>query len=363
MLEIFKIKSRNKIYTVEINDKKKINLNKIIQKDLSIIDKNILFLYPELHKHKNISINALEKNKTLFTVQKIIENLKYQKISRDKRIFSIGGGIIQDLSTLAASLYMRGLKWVFFPTTLLAMMDSCIGGKSSININKYKNIVGNYYPPDRIIIYVNFYRSLKDSQILEGLCEGIKICYAHSFSSFKTFIDHIDFEKPLKNLPFFKLISLSLKSKKFFIENDEFDNGKRLLLNLGHTFGHSLEASSNYKISHGYSVGLGILAAIDLSIRLKFVTKKNYKIKLLYKYVLKIINKDKKILNQIKSIDIFKTFQKFKLDKKHKMNYFNLILFNKHGDLKKMSLKKSYKNSESIKSSLKSLKNINFYEI
>ncbi len=357
MLEIFEIKSRNKNYTVEINNKKKFNLNRIIKNNFSIIDKKLLYFYPELRKTKKITIQALEKNKSLETVQKILKDLKTQKTLRDHKIYSIGGGIVQDVSTLSASLYMRGIKWVYIPTTLLSMIDSCIGGKSSININNFKNIVGNFYPPDYIIIYVNFYKSLKDYQLIEGLCEGIKICYAHSYKSFKKFINLIDLNKPLKKLPFFQLISLSLKSKKFFIENDEFDNGKRLLLNFGHTFGHSLEASSNYKISHGYSVGLGMLAAIDLSIKLKFVSKTNTKIQLLNKFVSKILDKDKKVFKHVKNLNINKTFEKFKLDKKHKRNAFTLILFDNYGNLKKTTITNNFKNCELIKSSLNSLKN------
>lgn len=363
MLEIFKIKSRNKTYSVEISNKKKISLNSVLKNNLLIVDKNLLNFYPEFNKKNIIIIKSLEKNKSLITVQKILENLKAQKILRDDKIYSIGGGILQDVSTLSASLYMRGIEWIYIPTTLLAMIDSCIGGKSSINIKNYKNIVGNFYPPSKILIYVNFYKTLKDYQLIEGLCEGVKITYAHSFKSFIEFINLVDVNKPLKKLPFSKLISLSLKSKKFFIENDEFDNGKRLLLNFGHTFGHALEASSNYKISHGYSVGLGILAAINLSCNLKFVNKNNKKIQLLQNFILKIMTKNKNFLKHVRNLDIKKTFEKFKLDKKHKTNNFNLILFNNNGDLKKMSLKKSYKNCELIKSSLKNLKNINFYEI
>lgn len=362
MLEIFKIKSRNKTYIVEINNKK-ISLNSVLKKDLSIIDKNLLNLYPELKKKKKIIIRAIEKNKSLTTVQKILENLKTQKILRDDKIYSIGGGILQDVSTLSASLYMRGIEWIYIPTTLLSMIDSCIGGKSSININNYKNIVGNFYPPSKILIYVNFYKTLKENQLIEGLCEGVKITYAHSFKSFKKFIDLVDTNKPLKKLDFSKLISLSLKSKKFFIENDEFDNGKRLLLNFGHTFGHALEASSNYKISHGYSVGLGILAAINLSYNLKFIEKKNKKILLLQDFVSKIIYKDKKILKYIKNLNINETFEKFKLDKKHRKNSFTLILFDKNGSLKRISIENNKKNCELIKSTFKSLKKFKYYEI
>ncbi len=358
MLEIFKIKSRNKTYTVEINDKKKIPLNLLLKKDLSIIDKNLLNFYPELKKKRTITVKAIEKNKSLITVQKILENLKTHKILRDNKIYSIGGGILQDVSTLSASLYMRGIEWIYVPTTLLAMIDSCVGGKSSININNYKNIIGNFYPPNKILIYVNFYKTLKDNQLTEGLCEGVKITYAHSFRSFKKFIDLIDIDKPLKNLPFSKLISLSLKSKKFFIENDEFDNGKRLLLNLGHTFGHALEASSNYKISHGYSVGLGILAAIDLSYKLNFIDRKNNKIYHLHNFILKIINRDKNILKHTRNLNIIKTFERFKLDKKHRKNSFTLILFDKKGLLKRYSIVNSKKNCELIKSTFKNLKKI-----
>lgn len=209
------------------------------------------------------AISISESTKNLDTCKIVIEAMAQAGVDRSYTLITIGGGATQDIGTLSASLYMRGLKWKFVPTTLMSMLDSCIGGKSSINSSDFKNIVGNFYPPTEIIIDVSML-DLEDSIALgSGIAEGLKITYAAGETFFRQFCESIDLwrtsslETYLSNA-----ILISLKGKKYFIENDEFDRGIRRNLNFGHTFAHALESASQFRVPHGIAVLIGMKAAI-----------------------------------------------------------------------------------------------------
>lgn len=208
-------------------------------------------------------VHSTESNKNLTEVESICSFFQAQGLSRDSKVLAIGGGIIQDLVTLAASLYMRGIKWSYAPTTLTGMMDSCLGGKSSINVGTTKNLVGNIYPPSHIFIDENFVNTLDGQSLTSGLSEGVKIAFAHGEKSFNEFIENPGSIDPRNSPQLQELIFLSLSSKKWFIEVDEFDKAERQLLNFGHSFGHAFEAACGFKIQHGLAVALGVITAIN----------------------------------------------------------------------------------------------------
>lgn len=207
-------------------------------------------------------VDSRESNKNLLEVEAICAFFQQAHLTRNSKILAIGGGIIQDLATLAASIYMRGIKWSFLPTTLTGMMDSCLGGKSSINVGKTKNLVGNIYPPTQIFIDTAFVASLDSQSLTSGLAEGVKIVFARGPEAFSTFLENNASVEPNDSAALQKLIHLTLMSKKWFIEVDEFDREERQLLNFGHSFGHAFEAASNFSIQHGLGVAIGVLAAL-----------------------------------------------------------------------------------------------------
>ncbi|MGN7292451.1 3-dehydroquinate synthase [Rhizobium sp. SAFR-030] len=213
-----------------------------------------------------IYIDAVESNKSLEAAPSVIVALRQRNANRNTHLIVIGGGIIQDISTLAASIYMRGISWTYLPSTLLGMVDSCIGGKSSINVGGYKNLVGNFFPPKEILIDTAFIRTLDAEMVVGGLYEAAKICYARSFEDFRDYLDTKP-SYPLDPDGAEAVILKSLTTKKWFIEVDEFDNKERLLLNFGHTFGHAMEAATNFGVSHGIAVGVGMLIAINYATR------------------------------------------------------------------------------------------------
>ncbi len=211
-----------------------------------------------------ISVPALETTKSLDGIPGIITALREAGASRRTRLIAVGGGIVQDVAGFVASVYMRGLKWDYAPTTLLAMVDSCIGGKSSINAGPYKNLVGTFHPPQSILIDPGLCGTLSAEQRIAGLCEAAKICFARSAEAFEAY-RALEPGVAAGTGVLGEVIGLSLASKKWFLEIDEFDQAERLLLNYGHTFGHAIESASDFRLSHGIAVGLGMMAAGAMS--------------------------------------------------------------------------------------------------
>jgi 3-dehydroquinate synthase len=210
-----------------------------------------------------LTLEISEQLKTLSTVERILVALKEAGTTRAGQLFAVGGGAIQDLATLSASLYMRGIEWVYYPTTLASMVDSCVGGKSSINLAGYKNVIGNFYPPKKVVIDTRFIDSLPEAEYLCGLAEGVKICFAKGEPEFEDFIGNAAAHGKTNPEDSGELVSLCLTSKKWFVEIDEHDKKERQLLNFGHSFGHALESASDFRIPHGIAVGIGMLAATN----------------------------------------------------------------------------------------------------
>ena len=218
-------------------------------------------LFEPSPNHLSIEIN--EEIKTLATVEQIVSSMRVAGQTRADVLVAVGGGVIQDLATISASLYMRGVNWIYYPSTLASMIDSCVGGKSSINASKYKNLLGNIYPPQEIVINTRFIDSLPADEYLCGLAEGVKICFAKGEEQFREFIRNPAAHLQGDGKQLEDLVGLSLRSKIWFVEIDEYDKGERQLLNFGHTFGHALESASNFRIPHGIAVAIGMLAATD----------------------------------------------------------------------------------------------------
>jgi 3-dehydroquinate synthase len=258
-LSEIEIKSQTGSYKVLIQDTNLLHTNNCFYLIDSKVDIGI-----EISTERVVYLDVEEKEKNLAKVEEVILSLSSLGMTRKNQLVVIGGGFSQDIGTLVASLYMRGVEWVFLPTTLAAMGDSCVGGKSSINSGDVKNLVGNFYPPTQIEIDVRFVDSLPLIEKIAGFSEILKICFAHSPNNFQKLLELIDFSQiktRIDNLT--GVIRLSIESKKYFIEEDEFDTGIRKKLNFGHSFGHALESATDYRIPHGVAVLLGMLAACN----------------------------------------------------------------------------------------------------
>lgn len=264
------IHSYNKIYKVKIINK--IDIGKITDgiRHLLVIDKIVFTLYKDtifnnINANDVFLIEATESNKTVETALALCKWMAEISFKRNDTLISIGGGIIQDVSGFAANIYMRGVKWIFIPTTLLAQCDSCIGAKTSLNYSNYKNILGTFYAPDTILTCLDFVLTLSDDDYLSGLGEVAKFNVMAAADGIELLENNLErlLQRDTTTLRFF--LERSLKFKKKFIEEDEFDKGVRNLLNFAHTFGHAFETVSQYAIPHGQAVTLGLITANIIS--------------------------------------------------------------------------------------------------
>ena len=223
-------------------------------------------LFCSLPKDRIYLIDALEENKTINVALDICKAMTEMPSRRNTRLISIGGGIIQDVTGFAANILYRGIGWIFVPTTLLSACDSCIGGKTSLNYDKFKNLLGTFYPPDEIYICSSLFKTLEERDFLSGLGEVVKFNVMGGetqLASMEKDMPELLQRNPEKLVPYVKS---SLEFKKNIIEEDEFDKGSRVLLNYGHTFGHAIEAVTDYVVPHGTAVAMGMIVANRISL-------------------------------------------------------------------------------------------------
>jgi 3-dehydroquinate synthase len=280
------INSKIKNYSLEIIDgvfeKKNMFFSHLkFTKLFYFIDENVYKIYNKeikqfIGEDFLLVIAANEENKSYLKLTDYYRALIDSRFTRSDILVTFGGGILQDISGFIASTLYRGIKWVFFPTTLLAQADSCIGSKTSINFEGCKNMIGTFYPPDAVYVDHHFCETLANEYFNSGVGEIIKfhlMSGEKEYNLLKRFLesDNLRKSKYLKTI-----ITSTLKIKKSYFENDEFDAGKRNLLNYGHCFGHALESASNFSISHGEAVIIGMGFANLLSLKRGLMTKEKY---------------------------------------------------------------------------------------
>ena len=299
--------------------------NKVPNRMISKVTKSL--------KRKKISkfiFNANEKNKNIYSVNKILQILLNKNFSRQDCIITIGGGITGDVGGLVSSLYKRGLQFINLPTTLLSQVDSSVGGKTGVNTKEGKNLIGSFYQPKIVISDTEFLKSLPKREIICGYGEIFK----HSLILNKIFNNYLNknYRKILKlKTPFIeKAIYESCKIKKIIVEKDEKEKGIRKILNFGHTFAHAYEATLGYskKLNHGEAVILGIITALRFSLNVRLIKFKEYET------IIKHIH-DMRLPSNIKTYFSSKnlnTILSFMMkDKKNISKKINLILLKKIG--------------------------------
>lgn len=272
----FSVKSSIHDYEVLFIENTKKTLQEVLKKgDVIIIDKKVEELYEEelseaLDSYYHISIDATEQQKSYQGAMPVIQDLIDKGFRKNHRLIAIGGGITQDLTAFMSSILYRGVDWFFFPTSLLAQGDSCIGSKTSINFNQYKNQVGGFYPPNRIFINTVFLDTLSLPELKSGLGEMLHYFIVSGEEDFRRFKN--DYPFALKDKEVLKgIIASSLAIKKNYIEIDEFDKKERQVFNYGHTFGHAIESLTNYRIPHGIAVSYGIDMANFISVKKGYI--------------------------------------------------------------------------------------------
>ena len=248
-------------------------LNQVVKRrDIIIADKNVVDLYPNIARENTsiILIEPSENEKSYANIGSIMHRILEMGFSRGNKLIAFGGGITQDITSFSASVLMRGVPWIFFPTNLLSQCDSCIGSKTSVNLGKLKNQLGGFYPPHQVFIDTSFCNSLNARDISSGLGEMMHYFLVDGSLEIDQLGRMVD---RARSEPTFlaTLIKKSLSIKKTMVEIDELDQGPRCVFNYGHTFGHAIEACTHYSIPHGIAVAYGMDLSNFISSQLGYV--------------------------------------------------------------------------------------------
>lgn len=234
--------------------------------------------FVEINAPKIIKIKAGEQAKSFQFLEKICEEILTQGIDRKSLIVAFGGGVVGDLAGFIASILLRGIDFIQIPTTLLAAVDSSVGGKTAINSISGKNLVGSFYQPQLVICDLNFLKTLPQREVRSGYAEVVK----YGFICDKEFFEFL--EKNYSKISEFdeevlkKIITRSCEIKAAIVGRDERESGERALLNFGHTFGHIFETETGYsdEILHGEAVALGMLMAAKMSQNFHMISENDF---------------------------------------------------------------------------------------
>lgn len=263
-----------------------------------------------------ISFEAGEKSKRTNTVEKLAEELVKKGFTKKTAILTLGGGVTGDIAGFLASIYFRGIPYIHIPTSLLAMVDSSIGGKTGVDLALGKNLLGTIMQPKAVFIDTNYLKTLPDKQIRNGLAEIIKYGIIADPKLFKFIEQNIEKILSRNNQTLNYIIKKSVENKAKIIQKDENDKKHRMILNYGHTFGHALEKMSGYKLLHGYAVSIGMIIANKIAVEKGYLAKKDAeRIKNLLKNIGLPVTTIKKL-----------TYKDIASDKKRIGKYINLIL-------------------------------------
>jgi len=347
------VKTIGKSYPIYFKNSILNSVGKLIKKELPDVKKICIIsdnklpkllskkLYISLKKYnlKYYKLTTNEQTKSLKIANKIIEQLLKYNFNRSDCIVAFGGGVIGDLSAFVANLTKRGIKFVNIPTTLLAQVDASIGGKTGINTNQGKNLIGTYYQPDLVLSDLSMLRSLPRREMVSGYGEILK----HSLISDKKFFLWLckngkEIINNKNNNKLKKAIVKSCKIKIHIVNKDEEEKNLRMILNFGHTFAHGFERAKNFskKINHGEAVLLGMMIASELSARKKLLSLKEL---LQIKKHYFNLNLPSNINKTFKKNEIKKIIHFMKKDKKNVDEKINLILLKKVGATKKTTVK------------------------
>ncbi|MEM7565473.1 MAG: 3-dehydroquinate synthase [Pseudomonadota bacterium] len=219
-------------------------------------------------RHEAVILNDGEQYKTLASVELIIDHLLKHRHDRRTTIIALGGGVVGDIAGFAASIYQRGVNFIQIPTTLLSQVDSSVGGKTGVNHPLGKNMIGAFYQPRCVIIDLETLNTLAPREMSAGMAEVIKYGLIYDADFFVWLEENASKLMNLERAQLAHAIQVSCETKARVVEQDERESGLRAILNLGHTFGHAIEATMGYgQWLHGEAVAAGTMMAIDLSIR------------------------------------------------------------------------------------------------
>ena len=319
--------SKNALTKSNLAPQIKSSKNILIVTDSGIPKKYIKELKAKISNNKNIYTHELPQGETSKSANEylnLLEKLAKLKFDRSDLMIALGGGMVGDITGFTAASYLRGIDFIQIPTSLLAQVDSSVGGKTAINIERGKNLVGAFYNPKLVLISTSFLETLSNNQFRSGLGEIVKYSLLGN-KKIRSILENNSKEIQKKDpIVMENLVSESIKTKAKIVTKDEKENGIRAILNLGHTFGHAIEAFKKYKgIAHGQAVIYGIQIIARISYLEGLIDQSKYK----------------DLDNTIHSLELDTDFQKFKYrdlkkfimnDKKVTQGKLNLIMLDKN---------------------------------
>lgn len=279
-------------------------------------------------------IDPGEESKTMETVQSILSYMLDGHFTRKSIVIALGGGVVGDIAGFCASIYMRGIDWVQIPTTLLAQVDSSVGGKTGVNMPQAKNVVGSFYQPKAVIIDTDVLQTLPSRELISGIGEVIKygIIYDYDFFSYiyKNLSQLFQLEKPVIE----KIIHDCCSMKAAVVAKDEKEQGLRKILNFGHTIGHGLEAVTDYKrYTHGEAVLIGMVLEAKMALDRNWIDKG-------YFQEIKTVVEETGISLDISELDRNLLLDKMMGDKKNQGGKISFILPSAKGQVTELLLEK-----------------------
>lgn len=307
---------------------------KISERKVCIVsDSNVFPLYGnEILEKLNGNCIALaqfvfpsgEQNKNLDTVKKLYEHLILNHFERRDLVIALGGGVVGDLTGYAAATYLRGIDFVQVPTTLLSQVDSSIGGKTGVDFDSYKNMVGAFHQPSLVYMNLNTLMSLNEQQFACGMGEILKHGLIKSASYYEWLINHMTEINERKMSVLQRMVQESCKIKRDVVEKDPTEKGERALLNFGHTIGHAIEKVKSPQLLHGQCVALGYVAAAYISFKRGLLSAEEF-------YEIRDMNVGFDLSFLVEDIDSKEILRITKSDKKMDSGKVKFILLEKIG--------------------------------
>ena len=240
------------------------------KKIISLYGKSVISKLPPNKPVFTIILPDGEQHKNSNTLNRIYEHMFHSKADRKSLLIALGGGVVGDITGYAAATYMRGIRYVQIPTTLLSMVDSSIGGKTGIDHPRCKNLVGCFYTPECVMVDPDFLRTLPEREMICGLAEVIKYGIALDAKFYTWLRLHQQELRSYNPMALLFAAQRCCTMKKSIVIKDPYDLGERKILNFGHTFAHAMESAGDYRtIKHGEAVMIGMMMAAELSVMVK----------------------------------------------------------------------------------------------
>lgn len=267
---------------------------------------------------------AGEASKTIDTVQLVYEHLIVNHFERNDMLVALGGGVVGDLTGFTAATYLRGIRFVQIPTSLLAMVDSSVGGKTGVDFMEYKNMVGAFHQPCAVYMNITVLKTLEEEHYYNGFAEIVKYGMIQDEQFLAWIADHVGEIYAHEESVLKEIVYQSCLFKRDIVQRDVTEAGERALLNYGHTIGHSIEKNSNFTLLHGQCVALGMVAALKISVSRGNVLQEELEA---FEMLLKELN----LPVQVENIEIEKILQYTKNDKKMESGIIKFVLLQRIG--------------------------------